>query len=416
MNEKLEKALETQLGEKYYNQSALQYDTNVGTLLTPYEYKMFLLYKENVISKGDKRFINLPLVSFNHRFVYYSLSLEFTSLIDSYYDLIKEDRMLNDVPLNERYSSSFDTSRIYSEIEGSLNVENVPTTRRRLKELLEDNVPPKSKNDIIIKNMALAIEFVQSKPTFNKENLFKLYSTLSKDCLNDDDKLKEGDIYRYDTVTVGSYQGCPHTRIEECMNSLFSYVNAILEKGESLESLLLPHVAHYYLLYIHPYFDLNGRTARMVSYWLYLLSGDTYFPPIISEAINQNKSKYYRALEQTRDNHNDLSYFLLYIFNTTIKYILCYHSLDSINKECKSRGVLLTSLDLHYIKRIILSYEGAFTYLDFMKFANIEISKQGALKILNKLVHFGVLKQKPSPSKIKMFEINTKHIPFKSLL
>ena len=178
MNEKLEKALETQLGEKYYNQSALQYDTNVGTLLTPYEYKMFLLYKENVISKGDKRFINLPLVSFNHRFVYYSLSLEFTSLIDSYYDLIKEDRMLNDVPLNERYSSSFDTSRKYSEIEGSLNVENVPTTRRRLKELLEDNVPPKSKNDIVIKNMALAIEFVQNKPAFNKENLFKFIHSI----------------------------------------------------------------------------------------------------------------------------------------------------------------------------------------------------------------------------------------------
>ena len=143
-------------------------------------------------------------------------------------------------------------SRIYSEIEGSLNVENVPTTRKRLKELLEDNKPTENTNDIVIKNMKQAIDFVESGEPFNKYNLYLLYNILSKDSLSEENKLLKDNLYRHDGVEVGSHKGCPVDEIEKCMDSLFEYVEKVLSNNESiLERILLPHICHYYIVYIH---------------------------------------------------------------------------------------------------------------------------------------------------------------------
>ncbi len=70
------------------------------------------------------------------------------------------------------------------------------------------------------------------------------------------------------------------------MDSLFAFVNENL-KNPKLK-FFLPQLAHYYLLYVHPYFDYNGRTARMVSLWLYFLTGNVY-PSFISEGIDLKK-------------------------------------------------------------------------------------------------------------------------------
>ena len=114
---------------------------------------------------------------------------------------------------------------------------------------------------------------------------------------------------------------------------------------------LLPHICHYYLIYIHPYFDFNGRTARMVSYWVYLLSGLQDFPPVISEAINQTKHQYYRAIENSRDAHNDITYFLLYLLRVANDYVITYQNLEALEKEAKNKGYIITETELNYMKK-----------------------------------------------------------------
>ena len=408
-NEKIIKVLNRQLEEEYYTAKELQYSNKVGTFLSPYEYKQLVEYKEESALNKDKCVILLPLKAFNYKCLFYCLSNDLKTAINTYYDLVG-----NDSYISNRFSTSFIESRIYSEIEGTLNVENVPTTRRRLKELLEDNAPATSKNDIIIKNMKAGIDFVNELPEFNKENLFKLYSLLSNDCLDDDDKLRPGEYYRYDSVEISRYHGCPHQMVEECMDSLFAFVNDVLNGKYVLDDIfaMLPHICHYYVIYIHPYFDYNGRTARMVSYWVYLLSGFNTFPPIVSEAIDQTKNKYYQAIENSRDSHNDITYFLKYLFNVSNDYVLCYQNLSYMEKALKNKAITLTDTELNYMKRILISYEGIFSYLDFLKMARVEMSKQGALKTLNKFVQYGLLIESESQSKIKLFDINKNIIQY----
>ena len=404
---KIELAFEKQFKEKYYTARELEYGNKAGIFLSPFEYRNLLDYKDEAALQNHPYLKLLPLPAFNHKCLYYSPCNELSSLFESYLAVTAQDDFLID-----RFSSSFLESMIYSEIEGSVNVENVPTTRRRLKELLEGNAEAECINDIIMKNMKAAIDFVYSLPEFNKDNLFKLYSLLSNKCLNEETELRPGDYYRYDTVEIADYHGCPVDRIEESLDSLFSYVSSMLLKGSRKEKFFLPHICHYYLLYIHPYFDYNGRTARMVSYWIHLLCGLSVYPQIISEAINQTKTKYYQALELSRDVHNDLTYFLNYLLSISIDYFLCYQNLVHVEQLVKNKGAVLTDTELNYVRKLLVSYTGAFTYTDFLRMTNIEISKQGALKILNRFASYGILKEVPSASKYKFFDFNKDAIPF----
>ena len=153
----------------------------------------------------------------------------------------------------------------------------------------------------------------------------------------------------------------------------------------------------------------------MVSLWInILIEGNNILPPVISEAINQTKNNYYKAIEESRDSHNDLTYFLIYIYKTYVNYYLCYRNIESISDYAKNEGEVLTDTDFNYIKRILISNKGAFTYQDFLKMCNIEITKQGALKILNKYADLGILLVKETKSKNKLFEINNKIVKYRT--
>lgn len=413
---KLQKVFISQLDNKYYSPKELMYGSEPGFYLSPFEYNSYLDYVDKVIDKSKDLKANLNLKSFNSSHIFYLANNELISLDSSYLSLLKEAFVEKKPLVATIFKDVIYKSRIYSEIEGTLNVENVPTTRKRLKELLEKEAKPETLNDIIIKNMDEGIKFVYSLPEFNKDNLLKLYKILSKDCLKKEDEIKDGQYYRDDEVEIDNYVGCPTNKVEECMDSLFSFVKEKIKSGDSFGQFILPHICHYYILYIHPYFDYNGRTARMVSLWINLLVNNEIMPPLISEAINQNKNEYYNALRNSREARNDLTYFLIYILKTAIHYILSYKDLETVDQFVKNQGNVLTETELNYVKKIFVSYKGKFSYQDFIKNCQIEISKQGAFKILNKLVDLKILVVVDTPSKVKLFDVNRKVVKFTQLV
>ena len=272
------------------------------------------------------------------------------------------------------------------------------------------NKPCVNRNEIIVKNMAMGIEFVNKCPEFNKNNLFELYNILSKDCLDDEDKLLEGYYYRHDGVEVDNYKGCPVDKIEECMNSLFDFVNKNIKNYDL--RYYLPHIVHYYIVYIHPYFDYNGRTARMVSYWISLLINSTFLPPLISEAINLTKRNYYFSLRESRDSYNDITYFMLYIYKTSINYFLIYKNIENIEENLKQKEIILTKSDIFYLKAILINTTDKFIYDDLIKWTKINMSKQAALKILNYFEKCNILSSFKYSNK-KIFSLNSECLKYK---
>lgn len=399
-------------GENYYSIEDLRYNQQIGILLSKDEFKEFLNEKESYIEKGKNLIAKLPLKTFNSKYCFFVKGLYLLNKQKQYLSTWIEDYEIYHKPIFSRNADDIIMSRLFSEVEGTLNVENVNTTLRRVKEIYQKN-ELKDCNDIIIKNMLDAVKFVcKEQPTFNKDNLLKLYNILSKDCLDEEDMLKEGAYYRDDVVSVGDFDGAPVSKIEECMDSLFAFVN----DAENIKKygLLLPHICHYYMVYVHPYFDYNGRTARMVSFWLNMLYEIPAAPLFMSEAINDNKKDYYKALINTRLTHNDLTYFLGYILDVATKYSLLYKNLENINNSLEKSGDSLTSTEMGYLKKILVhNVDGYFNYKTFLEYIQGAMTKAGALKILNSLTEYGLLEKSTNKKKEAIYKVNQSIITYK---
>lgn len=399
-------------GNKYYNTTDLKYNNEYKLFFSNAQLMEYKLYKNKLIEEGKEGIIKLDLKSFNSKFIFYVSGECLNNLISDYFRIVISDFEETKSTIIFRCFQDILDARVYSEVEGSLNVESVPTTRTRIEQIC-GGAPIKTKNDVIIKNMIDGIDFVKNKPSFNKTNLLRLYNILTKDCL-DDKELPQNSYYRDKEVFVGNYEGCPVEKIDEYMNSLFKLVEKSLHSNEDLFNSLLPHICHYYILYIHPYFDYNGRTARMVSLWVSLLTEKELIMPLyLSEAINDNKRQYYAALSETRDMNNDVSYFLIYLMNTAINYSLAYRNLEFICNELLKKEAIPSNIDKAYIKKIILKSNNTFfDWKKFLEYANIDITKQAALKALNKLVEYGVLSSITNSNRVKLFKLNDNMIKY----
>ncbi len=400
--------LETLYGNHYYSNEDLRVNKKYNILFSRQELKEYLLFKDNF--SHDLK-VELPLKPFNSEKIYFFITNELSTLLSDYLLFIAMDNKEKESNILCSSSEDLIVSNLASEIEGSSLIEGVNSTRKKILEIYKDtNKEIVSKEERNIRNMKQALEFILKKPKFNKDNLFKLYNILSRDLLSDEKKLKEN-YYRDGMVYIANHEGCPVEKIDTCMNSLFSYVDEEIKK----ENFLIPFIAHYYLLYIHPYYDLNGRTARMVFIWISsLLSEEELMPKYISEAINDDKSNYYKAINSTRLSNNDLTYFITYLMKLINEYYLIYKNINVIKEDLALMGETLSSTETFYLKRIIInSKKGWFNYRGFIKFCNIEITKQGAFKILNKFLKLGFLKSKTNTRNEKIFILNERIIKYK---
>jgi hypothetical protein len=390
----------------FYTNEDLRFNRNYNILFTREELDKYLRFKDDYEHETK---VELPLVTFNSKKIYYFKSYEILTAIRDYFDVFISDdfRIENteDAILGELL-----VSQLTSEIEGTGRLEGTNTTKRRVLEIIKNpKLVKNDEDDILIRNFLASYKFIFSRPDFNEENLFKLYNILTKDLLTDDKKI-DGEYYRKSMVYISSHEGCPGDKIKECIDSLFKYVNKELNE----RNVYLAFIAHYYILYIHPYYDFNGRMARIVSVWVNVLSDNhPLFPKFISEAINENKNDYYKAIDNSRLSHNDLTYFLTFLFNISVEYYLVFKNLKALNDEISMSGESLTDSDLHYIKRIILNRKkGWFNYKGFNQFCFMDISRQGSLKILNKFLSFDLLISKINNKNEKIFLFNEKKLKY----
>lgn len=396
----------------YYSIDDLRYNKKVGIMFSKDEFCEFLEIKDQMIDDGLDIFCKIPLKTFNSKHCFFVKSEYLKNILSEYLRIYILDYKIKHSTFLERNIKDMLVSRLFSEVEGTLKVENVPTTHKRIAEVRKMEKPVE-KNDIIIKNMFNAIDYIiKEKPRFNKENLLKLYNILSNDCLKEEDKLKENNYYRHDSVYVDKYEGADYKIVEECMDSLFAFANN--EANIKEFDILLPYICHYYILYVHPYFDYNGRTARMVSFWLNYINEVTIPPFFMSEAINDSKTKYYEALTNTRETNNDLTYFLGYIMETSIKYMFVYKNIEEIKSELEKTGDTLSGSEWLYIKKIIINKpEDYFNYKMFLEFLGLDMTKQGALKILNKFVDYGILDKSKNKRNETIFKMKDNMITYK---
>lgn len=106
--------------------------------------------------------------------------------------------------------------------------------------------------------------------------------------------------------------------VPSLMKSLFEYIKT---EEKNLHPLLVAAIFHYYLVYIHPFSDGNGRIAR---FWVSLILKDynqnfEFIP--LEEEIYLNQDKYYLAIEECHNNGN-ANVFINFFLDITINCIM----------------------------------------------------------------------------------------------
>lgn len=288
---------------------------------------------------------------------------------------------------------------IFSEIESTLAIEGVHSTRKEIEKLRTVEYKTlTTKNEIIIKNMLLGYDFIKSHE-ITVENIYKLYNLLSRNSLAENEKLQEGNFYRHDGVSIVNSagviidRGVEYAALPRLMDELLAYIN---EPKTLNEHLLAAHIIHFYIVYLHPYFDYNGRMARVLSFWYNLTKAPAVSMLFLNEAISGKTSKprYYNAIRNARDTDNDLTYFLEYLSEAILKHAKVYVNFYNITDALKEEGKAVSraaELALKNVLAINDKQKNYFTWQDYKNSVKERYSKQYYFRLLNELVALDVL-------------------------
>jgi len=121
--------------------------------------------------------------------------------------------------------------------------------------------------------------------------------------------------FRDNTVTVGNYLAPDFHDVHELTDQLCDWLRNEFhfEKEQTfVEAIIQAIVTHVYIAWIHPFSDGNGRTARLLEFYLLLRAG---VPDIASHVLSNHysltRSEYYRQIENAT-NKKELTEFIDY--------------------------------------------------------------------------------------------------------
>jgi Fic family protein len=106
---------------------------------------------------------------------------------------------------------------------------------------------------------------------------------------------------RSHSVMVGRYRGAPAEDCEFLLGRFCDFLNgfSLTDQPEQPYSVLAAIAAHLYFVWIHPFGDGNGRTARLIEFRFLLQAGfPTPAAHLLSNFYNQTRTEYYRQLDR----------------------------------------------------------------------------------------------------------------------
>ncbi|XP_070565555.1 protein adenylyltransferase FICD-like [Ptychodera flava] len=125
--------------------------------------------------------------------------------------------------------------------------------------------------------------------------------------LGNAEPLEAGQV-RNTQVFVGSHVPPPPDQLEELLGEFITWLNS--EDVQALHPIEFSALAHYKLVFIHPFFDGNGRTSRLLMNLILMQAG---YPPVTIK--HQDRHAYYEYLETA--NKGDVRPFIRFIARCT---------------------------------------------------------------------------------------------------
>ena len=215
--------------------------------------------------------------------------------------------------------SAYAAKAVEEEIVATSAIESIDFDRSSVRSIMLGNAP-KDNQENRIYGLKLGFEFISDRHNhITEENIHKLYMMAIGNFLEGDDRLRDGEFYRHDDVYVVGGDGVVHRGIDS--GKLPGYMKRFVNfanDDDGINDLLKAAILHFDITYLHPYFDGNGRMARLLHMWFLIQKGyeSTLFVPM-SSYIEKSREKYYDAYALVENNARlagvtDVTPFLIY--------------------------------------------------------------------------------------------------------
>ncbi len=272
-------------------------------------------------------------------------------------------------------------------VHASTAIEGNPLTLAEVRALEEgktlDDTSERSKREVT--NYFAGLRYIEKRATkspLRHEDLFALHLILAGGNVMDQG---EAGSYRSINVRVGDHFPPAHEDVSPLMFELLTWWN---EEAPKISPILSSAILHYRFEDIHPFADGNGRSGRALALWeLYRRGFDTHHIFSVDEYYWEDRPAYYAALGQVRLAGDDLSEWLDYSargLHETLERV--WARIRSFQQKETAKLTLTPTQE----KLIGFLREG-----DGMRPSEIwealDISKQGALKLLNPLLAAGIV-------------------------
>lgn len=253
-------------------------------------------------------------------------------------------------------NEAFGLKAMEDEIASSLIIESIDFSRDSVRKIMRGYAPADESENRIY-GMKKGLEFISDPANeITEENIHTLYDIAIGEYLPENDKLKPGMFYRHDSVYIVGQElehtGLPHDKLPEYMSK---FVTFILTES-MMNDLLKAAIIHFYFAYLHPYFDGNGRMARLMHLWYLRRQGysSALFIPF-SSYIERSRKGYYNAYSLAEENAKisgvmDVTPFLVYfienVYNKLGNTLPQANTLDSFRKALDNGKITEKEKDL----------------------------------------------------------------------
>ena len=284
---------------------------------------------------------------------------------------------------------------ILQEAKDSSEIENIITTQDELyKSTIDFNAVNSATKEVSFYSSALkrGFELIKQNNLLTINNIVEIQKNLEQN--------EAGIRTQAGTVLKNEQTGeIVHTPpqakkdIDQLLKNLESYINI----ADDTDPLIKMAIIHYQFESIHPFYDGNGRTGRIINI-LYLVLNDLLNIPILylSRYINNNKAEYYRLLQMVRTENNWEGWIIYMLKGVeitaqhTVSIILkIQEMMDNTKKIIKEKTPKIYSKEL-----LELLFMHPYTKIEFLT-ESLNIHRGTASKYLNNLCEIEILnKQK----------------------
>jgi Fic family protein len=302
-------------------------------------------------------------------------------------------KAINNTPIMPNHYERLMNVALVKGAQATTAIEGNTLSDEEINKLLEGQKLPPSKEyqEIEVKNIIDALNFLfkevvndNSEQLITPDLLLRLHKMVGKE-LGEHFNAIPGQ-FRNSDVIVGKYRCPDHRDVIQLINSFCKWLQdefKFLNKEQTFSDIVIQAiVSHIYIEWIHPFGDGNGRTGRLLEFYI-LLRGNSpnIASHILSNHYNLTRSEYYRQLDKAKQTNN-LTEFIEYAllgFRDGLQ-----HTLEIIQQSqfeiCWQKLIYDKFADVKTIKKDVLKRRRTLA-LEFNKIEHVTVNKIADISI-----------------------------------